>query len=144
MADRRPVTKVRNATRRRLYRQRCDVSRLMCLFHGTIDALAAAQEGDMDAVHVVAALAGAQVGEGGREARHAVHLVQQLSDAASPVISSRTAPPRLPDTASRSTSAGAGWPPDWCSRPVQPWRCLHHNRRYALKWTNTHTSNARR
>ncbi len=30
---------------------------------------------------VVAALAGAQVGEGGREARRAVHLVQQLGDA---------------------------------------------------------------
>jgi hypothetical protein len=39
------------------------------------------QDSGEQGVFVVATLAGAQVGEGGRKTRHAIHLVQQLRDA---------------------------------------------------------------
>ena len=45
--------KARNATRRRYAATAGDVGRLMRLFHGTIDALAAAQAGDLDAFEAV-------------------------------------------------------------------------------------------
>ena len=45
--------KARNATRQRYAAKAGDVARLMRLFHGTIDALAAAQADDRDAVEVV-------------------------------------------------------------------------------------------
>lgn len=45
--------KARNAARRRYAASASDVGRLMRLFHGTIEALAAAQEGDTDAFEAV-------------------------------------------------------------------------------------------
>jgi TnpA family transposase len=45
--------RARNAARRRYAASAGDVGRLMRLFHGTIDALAAAQEGDLDAFEAV-------------------------------------------------------------------------------------------
>ncbi len=45
--------KARNAARRRYAASASDVGRLMRLFHGTIEALAAAQEGDADAFEAV-------------------------------------------------------------------------------------------
>jgi TnpA family transposase len=45
--------RARNAARRRYAASAGDVGRLMRLFHGTIDALAAAQEGDRDAFETV-------------------------------------------------------------------------------------------
>lgn len=45
--------KARNAARRRYVASASDVGRLMRLFHGTIEALAAAQEGDADAFEAV-------------------------------------------------------------------------------------------
>ncbi len=45
--------RARNTARRRYAASAGDVGRLMRLFHGTIDALAAAQEGDRDAFEVV-------------------------------------------------------------------------------------------
>ena len=45
--------KARNATRQRYAAKAGDVARLMRLFHGTIDELAAAQADDRDAVEVV-------------------------------------------------------------------------------------------
>jgi hypothetical protein len=45
--------RARNAARRRYAASAGDVGRLMRLFHGTIDALAAAQEGDRDAFEAV-------------------------------------------------------------------------------------------
>ena len=52
------------------------------------------EDGGEQGVHVVAALAGAQVGEGGREARHPVHLVQQLGDARQAASWPRSRPQR--------------------------------------------------
>src|SRR3954471_23229372 len=45
--------KARNAARRRYAASAGDVGRLMRLFHGTIEALAAAQEDDADALEAV-------------------------------------------------------------------------------------------
>ena len=45
--------KARNAARRRYAASASDVGRLMRMFHGTIEALAAAQEGDADAFEAV-------------------------------------------------------------------------------------------
>ena len=139
--------KTRNTARRRYAASATDVGRLMRLFYGTIEALAAAQESDTDAFEAVDDTMGWGDGTTSSSDRQFFRSARASrsrtrcwptrrrspgSTSASPATSCGIAPRRLRNGAGRSASAGAGWPHDRCSRAVHPWRCLHNNRRHAL------------
>ena len=116
--------KARNAARRRYVASAGDVGRLMRLFHGTIEALAAAQESDRDAFEVVDETVGwpkllrvrGEVADPGRSRRRrsAAPRRRPLEDTAQV----RARPDRGAGVPGRTRATTRCWRPSGCSRDL--------------------------